>query len=241
MITFDVLTIFPGMFDALDYGVIKKAKQKGLIRVNVHDLREFTDDPHRSVDDTPYGGDGGMVMKLEPFHRAVSAISDNTKGVCVLLPTPRGEVLTQEKARDLAVCKRIMILCGHYEGVDERIRDLLSPRPVSIGDYVLTGGEIPAMVIVDAVSRHIPGVLGNMASAADDSFSEGILGFPQYTKPQEFMGLKVPDVLLSGNHKEIARWRREKALEITLMYRPELLQNAKITYKERQWLKSLKE
>ncbi|MFA6345562.1 MAG: tRNA (guanosine(37)-N1)-methyltransferase TrmD, partial [Syntrophales bacterium] len=221
MIRFDILSVFPGMFASpLAESLIGKARDKGLVDIRFHDIRDYATDRHRMTDDAPYGGGGGMVMKVEPIDRALEAILPDRSEGLVILMTPQGEPFSQRRAEELASHPRLVLLCGHYEGVDERVREHLVDRELSIGDYVLTGGELAAMVVVDAVSRLIPGVLGNDASAAEDSFSTGILEYPHYTRPATYRGWPVPEVLLSGNHAEIDAWRRTEALKRTLARRP---------------------
>jgi len=225
MIRFDILSVFPGMFASpLAESLIGKARDKGLVDIRFHDIRDYATDRHRMTDDAPYGGGGGMVMKVEPVDRALVAILPDRSEGLVILMTPQGEPFTQRRAEELASHPRLVLLCGHYEGVDERVREHLVDRELSIGDYVLTGGELAAMVVVDAVSRLIPGVLGNDASAAEDSFSTGILEYPHSTRPATYRGWPVPEVLLSGNHAEIDAWRRTEALKRTLARRPDLLE-----------------
>jgi len=220
----DVLTLFPRIFEGpLDESIVKRAQQKGLVAIRVHNLRDFTHDKHRVVDDKPYGGGPGMLMKPEPIFEAVEKL--RRADSCVVLMTPQGTALTQERARQFSQAQHLLIICGHYEGVDERVREALVNEEVSIGDYVLTNGALAAAVFVDAVVRLVPGVLGDEQSAADDSFSAGVLEGPQYTRPPEFRGLRVPEVLLSGNHKEVARWRQEQAKQRTQQRRPELLKD----------------
>lgn len=219
----DILTIFPDFVSNLNnYGNIGKAIEKEIIKINVYNLRDYSNDKHGSVDDAPYGGGPGMVMKPQPFYYALEELGYLNSSENIILMTPQGEIFNQKMAQEFASCHKIMILCGHYEGVDERIRHIAT-KEVSIGDYILTGGELPALVVVDAVSRLIPGVLGDFDSALQDSFSENLLEYPQYTRPSSFKGMKVPDVLLSGNHAEIARWRRKEMLKRTLIKRPDLL------------------
>ena len=209
MIRFDVLTLFPGMFaPVLAQSMLKRGQEKGLLTVRVHNLRDFTADRHKVVDDTPYGGGAGMVMKAEPILQAVSAVRREAQSqgeeIRVLFPTPHGRPLTQLYAQELATeSRRMVILCGHYEGVDERVRLALAPEEISLGDYVLTGGELPALVLIDATTRLVPGVLGDPSSAVDESFSESLLEYPQYTRPAEIDGITVPEVLLSGHHEAI--------------------------------------
>ena len=237
MIRFDVLTIFPEMFHSpLRSSLIGKAREKGLIAVEIHDIRAYAADRHRMTDDYPYGGGGGMVMKVEPVARALDDVLSNQEGGIVVLLTPQGERLNQEKAEELARHGRIILICGHYEGVDERIREHLVDREISIGDYVLTGGELPALVLIDVLSRFVPDVLGNRESARQDSFSAGLLEHPQYTRPRTFRDWDVPEVLLSGNHREIETWRRTESVRRTALRKPELLERANLTDAERQAL-----
>jgi tRNA (guanine37-N1)-methyltransferase len=237
MMRFDILTIFPEMFASpCGCSLLKKALDKGLIAVQLHDIRDYAEDKHRMTDDAPYGGGGGMVMKVEPIDRALRSIPMTGEEVPIVLLTPQGERFSQKMAEELAVYRQLILVCGHYEGVDERVRKQLVSREISIGDYVLTGGELSAMVVVDAVSRLIPGVLGNCDSAAADSFSMGLLEYPHYTRPAEYRGWKVPDVLLKGNHREIEIWRRRKSLLRTRKRRPDLLQETVLTEQEKKWL-----
>lgn len=237
MIRFDVLTIFPEMFHSpLRSSLIGKAREKGLIAVEIHDIRTYAADRHRMTDDYPYGGGGGMVMKVEPVARALDDVLSNQEAGIVVLLTPQGERLSQEKAEELARHGRIILICGHYEGVDERIREHLVDREISIGDYVLTGGELPALVLIDVLSRFVPDVLGNRESARQDSFSAGLLEHPQYTRPRTFRDWDVPEVLLSGNHREIETWRRTESVRRTALRKPELLERANLTDAERQAL-----
>jgi tRNA (guanine37-N1)-methyltransferase len=217
----DVFTIFPGMVDGFaSLSLLGKARERGLLDVRVHDLRSVATDPHRSVDDTPYGGGAGMVLMPEPIFAAVEAAAPPRP---LLLLGPGGRTLTQAVARDLAVLDGFSLLCGRYEGVDERVRTHLVDGELSIGDYVLAGGEVAAMVVLEAVGRLVPGVMGNDASAGDESFSDGLLEYPQYTKPADFRGLTVPEILRSGDHGRIARWRRAQALRRTLARRADLV------------------
>lgn len=229
--TFHVLTIFPEFFRGpLEHGVVARAAEAGRIRICIHNLRDWTTDKHRTVDDRPFGGGEGMVLKPEPIFRAVETIwPERQPGRRVILLTPQGRLFNQAVARRLSQERELLLICGRYEGVDERVAEHLADEELSIGDYVLSGGELAACVIIDAVARLIPGVLGNQDSAAQESFTApgdelGILDYPQYTRPAEFRGWKVPEVLLSGNHEEIRRWRRQAALEKTARLRPELLE-----------------
>jgi tRNA (guanine37-N1)-methyltransferase len=217
---FDVITIFSGVFG---FGIVRRAVEAGLIEIHVHDLRDHTSDKHRQVDDRPFGGGAGMVMKPEPLFRAVEAISSETPDASVVLLSPQGRLFDQRVAEEYSRKPNIILICGRYEGVDERVTEHLAHDEVSIGDYVLTGGEIPAMVVVDAVTRLIPGALGCGESAERESFSQGLLDYPHYTRPAEFRGLKTPEVLLGGNHAEIEKWRRRKSIEKTLRRRPDLI------------------
>ena len=237
----DVITIFPRMVDAgLVEGVIGRARTSGLLDIAVHDLRAFTSDRHRTVDDVPFGGGPGMVMKAEPLFRAVEEIGA-ARGAAdaVLLMSPAGRRFTQADARRLAGLGHIVVICGRYEGIDERVRDHLATEDVSIGDYVLSGGEIPALAVIDAVGRQVPGVVGDEQSVDEDSFTRGLLDHPHYTRPADFRGYRVPDVLLSGHHGEIRRWRRREALRLTLERRPDLLAAAPLDDEERTWLRGL--
>jgi tRNA (guanine37-N1)-methyltransferase len=230
-VRFDIITIFPGFFrETFDYGIIRRASAGGLVEVKAHDLRGWTQDKHRVVDDRPFGGGDGMVLKPEPIFAAVEDLTgacargDYETGTRVVLLSPQGRVLTQAVAGEFALdASHIVLICGRYEGVDERVSEALVTDEISIGDYVLSGGEAAALVLVDAVVRLLPGALGSETSAANDSFSEGLLDYPHYTRPPEFRGLRVPEVLLSGNHAEIARWRKMQALKKTQRNRPDLL------------------
>lgn len=228
----DILTLFPSMFDGpMTESMLWKARDRGLLDLRLHQIRDYTTDPHRTVDDTPYGGGGGMIMKADVIVRAVEAVLADAPapGTPVLLMTPQGKLFNHEMAQSLARQERIVMLCGRYEGIDDRVRELVITDEVSIGDYVLTGGELPAMVIVDAVIRHIPGVLGAEGAADRDSHAEGILEGPQYTRPAEFRGLTVPQVLHEGNHEAIRQWRREEGLRRTWQNRPDLLLKAHLS------------
>ena len=242
VVKFDIVTIFPAMVEAaLAEGIVGRAIARGLLDLKVHDLRSFTTDRHRVVDDMPFGGGPGMVMKPEPFFRAVEHIRAERGGApAVVLTSPDGRTLTQAAADRLRACGHIVILCGRYEGVDDRVRTHLATEEISIGDYVLSGGELPALVIVDAIARLVPGVVGDEQSVARDTFSKGLLDFPQYTRPAEFEGHGVPAVLLSGHHGEIERWRRREALSRTLERRPELLSDAALDPEDRALLNELK-
>ena len=241
--TFDIVTIFPGMIETpLREGILGRAIGRGLIDVRVRDLRDYTDDRHRVVDDVPYGGGPGMVMKPEPLFRAVEAIAaERGRPDTVVLTSPQGRRFDHGEAQRLSRLGRVIVLCGRYEGIDERVREGLATEDLSIGDFVLTGGELAALVIVDAVARLCPGVVGDDQSVAEDSFVRGLLDFPHYTRPAEFRSMAVPPVLLSGHHAEIARWRRREALRRTLMRRPDLLEGATLDDDERAILRELLE
>lgn len=233
----DIVTIFPQVFTPLEVSVIGRARERGLLDIAIWDLREFTTDRHRQVDDTPYGGGAGMVMKPEPFFAAVDAIrKERRTHPRIILTSPQGELLTHTMAQELAREPHLIILCGHYEGIDERVRTGLATDEISIGDYVLTGGELPAMVIIEATARFVPGVVGDASSVAADSFVDGLLDYPHYTRPPEFRGLKVPQVLLSGNHEAIRRWRRAQQLQRTLERRPDLLKREALSEEDRRLL-----
>jgi len=248
---FDIITIFPEFFAGpLDYGIVRRAREARLIETHIHDLRDFTHDRHRTVDDRPFGGGAGMVMKPEPIFEAAESlvggpVPPSPAGTAIVLLSAAGKLFRQETARRFVQLERIVLICGRYEGVDERVAEHLATDEISIGDFVLSGGELPAAMILDAVTRLIPGALGNEDSAVDESFSagemrqaeigaprakaeapRGILDYPHYTRPQSFRGWNVPDVLMSGNHEEIRRWRREKALEKTRRNRPDLLEHS---------------
>jgi tRNA (guanine37-N1)-methyltransferase len=239
--TADVITIFPIMVEAaLAEGVIGRARERGLVDIRSRDLREYTNDRHRVVDDVPYGGGPGMVMKPEPLFRAVEAIAaERGRPSAVLLMTPQGRSFTHAEAARLSQLERLIVICGRYEGVDERVAQTLVTDEISIGDYVLTGGELPALVVLDAVVRLVPGVVGDEGSIVEDSFVRGVLDHPQYTRPALFRGMAVPDVLLSGHHGEIDRWRRRERVRRTLDRRPELLKDAALTVGEQQALDEL--
>ena len=233
-----ILTLFPEMFQGpLDESLLKKAQEKGLLNLNLVNLRDFTTDKHKTADDSPYGGGAGMVMKVDVVAAAISNLKSASGGPAskVILMCPTGKLLTQDKVKELAKLESLTLICGHYEGVDERVRDYVDEE-ISIGDYVLTGGELPAMVLIDAVARHIPGVVKEEASVKQDSFYAGLLDHPTYTRPEEFEGKKVPDVLLSGHHTEIERWRRKEALQKTLYLRPDLLAKADLSENDRKLL-----
>jgi len=218
----DVLTLFPGMFTGpLDESIVKRAREAGLLDLKIHNLRDWTHDRHRTVDDRPFGGGPGMLLKVEPLFEAIESLQRETTRVILL--SPSGRKFDQATARELAQLDDLLLVCGSYEGFDERVRETLADDELSIGDYVLTNGALPAMVVIDAVARLLPGVLGDDESSHDESFSHGLLEYPQYTRPAEFRGMKVPEVLLSGNHAEIEKWRREQARLRTESQRPDLL------------------
>ncbi|WP_068786082.1 tRNA (guanosine(37)-N1)-methyltransferase TrmD [Paenibacillus phocaensis] len=267
----DVLTLFPEMFAGVfGSSILGKAQEKGIVSFNAINFRDYAGNKHGSVDDTPYGGGGGMVLKPEPIFRAVEALLGlQTDGEArggtgeaepsiepiepglafgttvrpprIILMCPQGETFTQKKAEELAQEDHLVFICGHYEGYDERIREHLVTDELSIGDYVLTGGELPAMVVIDSVTRLLPGVLGNESSAVTDSFSTGLLEYPHYTRPVEFRGWKVPDILLSGHHANVDEWRRKEALRRTWQRRPDLLEGLELTEKDKRWLKEFRE
>ena len=237
---FSILTLFPEMFTGFaTSGVIGRGIERGLLQFSATNIRDFATDRHRTVDDAPYGGGAGMVMKVEPLAAAVDSALNEAPGSRFIILTPAGRPLTQQVAAELAYEMSLVILCGRYEGMDERVTELYDADAISIGDYVLSGGETAAMVLMDAVGRLVPGVLGSDESAVDESFSQGLLEYPQFTRPPEFRGLKVPDVLLSGNHAKIAKWRREMSLRKTAAIRPELLAAAELTKKERALVSAL--
>jgi tRNA (guanine37-N1)-methyltransferase len=230
MLRVDIITIFPDFFrGAFDYGIIRRAASAGLVDLNTHDLRRWTRDKHKQVDDRPFGGGDGMVFKPEPIFAAVEELTGECErarykeGTRVVLLSPQGRVFTQGVASELAASSHIVLICGRYEGVDERVAEFLVTDEISIGDYVLSGGEPAAVVVTDAIIRLLPGALGNETSAVNESFSEGLLDYPHYTRPPDFRGMQVPDILLGGHHAEIARWRHERALEKTKRNRPDLL------------------
>ncbi len=237
---FDIFTLFPEMFASVfDASILKRAREARRLEIFLHDIRAYTTDKHHVTDDYAYAGGGGMVLKPEPIFAAVEAVLGAPPRVPVILLTPQGRVFHQTIARELAQHPHIALICGHYEGVDERVREHLATDEISIGDYVLTGGEIPAMVIVDAVARLIPGVLGHPSAAANDSHASGLLEGPQYTRPAEFRGWKVPEILLSGHHAQIEKWRRQQALRRTWERRPDLLARANLTEEDRAFLETL--
>ena len=242
---FEVFTLLPEVFPSyLETSILKRARENGLIEVRLHNIRDYSKDKHHTTDDTPYGGGGGMVMKPEPVFDAVESIlgpfDDVRRETPIILLTPQGRVFNQTIAKELSQHPRIALLCGRYEGVDERIREHLVTDEISIGDYVLTGGEIPALILIDAVSRLLPGVLGDPTGAEDDSHASGLLEYPHYTRPPEFRGWKVPDILLSGDHGKIDKWRREQSLSRTFKKRPEMLEKTDLTKDDLKILEELK-
>ena len=236
---FYVMTLFPEMIaQGCSVSILGRAAKKGLIRVEAVNIRDYSGDRNNRVDDYPYGGGAGMVMRPQPVFHAWKALTDSIgKKPRVLFMSPRGRTFDQSMAQELAAEDSLIFLCGHYEGIDQRALDLIGAEEVSAGDFVLTGGELPAMMMIDCISRLIPGVLSNDASAGEESFCGSLLEYPQYTRPEEFMGLRVPDILLSGHHANIAAWRRQQSLIKTKESRPDLLEGAQLTEKERQWLK----
>lgn len=239
-IYFDIFTLFPEMFRGpLDESILSRAQEDGHLSVALHDIRDYTTDKHHVTDEPPYGGGGGMVMKAPPIFNAVESVLGEETDVPTILLTPQGRPFDQDTAESLSHRRRVALICGRYEGVDERVRQYLATDEISIGDYVLTGGELAAMVIVDAVTRLLPGVLGDPAAAAEDSHAQGLLEGPHYTRPRVFRGWEVPEVLLSGDHAAVARWRREQALRRTLERRPELLSETDLTPKDREFLEQL--
>lgn len=245
LMRFDIITIFPEFFrGAFDHGIIRRAAAARLIEVKAHDLRAFTKDKHRQVDDRPFGGGDGMVLKAEPIFDAVESLTGASgcalyeEGTRVILLSPQGRVMTQALAHELAQSERVVLICGRYEGVDERVAQALVTDEISIGDYVLSGGEPAAVIVVDAIVRLLPGALGSETSAANESFTNGRLDFPHYTRPPEFRGMTVPEVLLSGHHSEIERWRREQSLMKTKRNRPDLLENAELDERDKALLEN---
>ena len=239
MMRFDVLTLFPDMFNAvLGDSIISRARDKGLVEMNFINIRDYSLNKHKKTDEYPYSGGGGMLMTPQPIYDAYqSIVKDLDYKPYTIYMSPQGKVLNQQMAVDLSEKKHIVILCGHYEGVDQRILDMLVDCEISIGDFVLTGGEIPAMAVIDSVARMIPGVLSSQSAYENESHFSGLLEYPQYTRPEEFMGMKVPDVLLSGNHAKIEEWKRQESLRNTLKKRPDLLEKAELTKKDIKFLK----
>jgi tRNA (guanine37-N1)-methyltransferase len=247
---FDVFTLLPEVFPSyLETSILKRARDRGLIDVRLHNIRDYTHDRHHTTDDTPFGGGGGMVMKPEPVFEALESVLEmasspsgpaTASNIPIILLTPQGRVFDQTIATELSQHARIALICGRYEGVDERIREHLVTDEISIGDYVLTGGELPALILIDAVARLLPNVLGDPTGAQDDSHAMGLLEYPHYTRPAEFRGWKTPDVLLSGDHGKIEKWRREQALERTLKKRPDMLGKAELSREDEKFIKGLK-
>jgi len=257
---FELITIFPDFFRGpLEYGIVRRARESGLVEINIHDLRSFTKDKHRTVDDRPFGGGEGMVLKPEPVFECIESLGVAPRAQrqreSVVLLSPQGGLFRQEVAQELAGLERLVLICGRYEGVDERVSEFLADRELSVGDYVLSGGELGAAIIVDAVTRLIPGALGNQASAQQESFtagtatsgdgpcstcaSGGLLDYPHYTRPADYRGFRVPEVLVSGNHEEIRRWRRRRALEKTLRNRPDLLERVALSAEDKEFIAQL--
>lgn len=234
---FDVLTLFPEMFEAVKKSVIGKAEEKKIIQINLINIRDFSKNKHKKVDDTPYGGGAGMVIQPDVVYDAYNSIKDENAKVIYL--TPQGKVLNQKKVEELSKEKHLILLCGHYEGIDQRVLDKIVDEEISIGDYVLTGGELPAMILIDSVSRYVEGVLSE-DSTSEESFSQGILEYPQYTRPETFEGVKVPEILQSGHHENINKWRRCEALKNTYKKRPELLKNVELSEKDKEYLEIIK-
>jgi tRNA (guanine37-N1)-methyltransferase len=239
---FDILTLFPGMFSGpFDESIISRARGKGILDINIINIRDFTYDKHHITDDYPFGGGAGMVMKVEPIYRAWEDIQKKREmSFPTILLSPQGRRLDQDLVKKLSKEKGLILICGHYEGVDERVRKKIITDEISIGDYVLTGGELAAMVLVDSVARMISGVLGDEKSKVEDSFYDGLLEYPQYTRPREFKGMGIPEVLLNGNHARINEWRKKESLKKTLLYRPDLLDKRKISKEEELLLEEIK-
>lgn len=238
---YDVLTLFPEMFTAFDYSILKRARDKGIITMNLHNIRDYTTNKHRKVDDYPYGGGAGMVMQAEPVYNAVDHIKElyGHKPYTILM-SPRGKRFTQEDAKRLSSMGQLLFICGHYEGLDERINPLVDEE-LSVGDFVLTGGELACMAMIDSISRMVPRVLSSAESFEEESFYSGFLEYPQYTRPEEFRGMRVPEVLLSGDHEKVRRWRRGKSLKLTMERRPDLLKNYTLTREDEKILRFLEE
>ena len=234
---FDVLTLFPEMFETINHSILEKAQEKDLIKINITNIRDFSENKHNKVDDTPYGGGAGMVMQADVVYDAYNSIKDENAKVIYL--TPQGKVLNQKKVEELSKQEHLILLCGHYEGIDQRVIDKIVDEEISIGDYVLTGGELPAMVLIDSVSRYVDGVLSK-GSTSEESFSQGILEYPQYTRPETFEGVKVPEILISGHHENINKWRRCEALKNTYLKRPNLLKNVELSEEDKAYLNIIK-
>jgi tRNA (guanine37-N1)-methyltransferase len=239
---FDVFSLLPEVFPPyLNSSILNRARLRGLIDIRIHNIRDWAADKHHVTDDEPYGGGGGMVMKVEPVFDAVESILGPDANCPVILLTPQGRVFDQKTAMGLVRHSRLVLICGRYEGVDERIREHLVTDEISIGDYVLTGGELPALILIDAISRLIPGVLGDPSGAMDDSHADGLLEYPHFTRPPEYRGWRVPEILLSGNHAKIDKWRREQSLRRTLIRRPDLIEKAPLSEKDRKVLKNIQD
>ncbi len=239
---FHILTLFPGMFAGpFDESIIRRGRDKQLIDISLHNIRDYSIDRHQTADDAPYGGGAGMVMKVEPLSACIESVKAQCPGATVVMTSPQGRRFNHKIATELATREGLIIICGRYEGIDERVRTLYVEDDISLGDYVISGGEIAAMVIVDAVTRLVPGVLGSDESAATDSFCDGLLEYPQYTRPPEFKGLKVPEILLSGNHELIRKWRRNESLRKTRTLRPDLLSDVELTKEDRKMLADLEQ
>ncbi len=238
MIKFDVLTLFPDMFSAvLGDSIIGRAQEKGLLELNLINIRDFSKNKHRKTDDYPFSGGGGMLMTPQPVYDAYMSVAGNKENKPhTIYLSPQGKTFNQKRARELSKMEEIVLLCGHYEGIDQRVIDMIVDEEISMGDFVLTGGEIPAMAVIDAVSRMIPGVLANEKSYGDESHYDGLLEYPQYTQPREFMGRKIPEILISGHHKNIEKWKREQSLAVTKKKRPDLLEAADLSEEDRRFL-----
>lgn len=235
----DILTLFPEMFAPLNYSIIKRARDRGIIDIDIHNIRDYTEDKHKKVDDYPYGGGYGMVMMPQPIYDSVKHVMENSDDrPKVLLMGPGGKMFDQDMAKELSREDHLLFICGHYEGIDERVKPLIDEE-ISIGDYVLTGGELPSMVIIDSVSRMIPGVLSSDESFQEESFYSGLLEYPQYTRPEVFNGMEVPDILLSGHHENIRKWRRYQSLKKTMLLRPELLDFDKLSKEDREMVRKI--
>lgn len=233
---FDVLTLFPEMFETLNKSILGKAQEKNLIKINLINIRDFSKDKHKKVDDTPYGGGAGMIMRADIIYNAYQSVK--TPKTKLIYLTPQGKTLNQKKVEELSKEEHLALLCGHYEGIDQRVIDKIVDEEISIGDYVLTGGEIPAMVLIDSVSRYIEGVIKN-DSTKEESFSQGLLEYPQYTRPEIFEGEKVPEILLSGHHQKIDKWRKEQSIRITLKKRPDMIKKYNFSKEEKKFLEKL--
>ncbi len=237
---FDILTLFPNMFSSpFQESIVGRAVDKGLVQIRAINIRDFASDKHQVVDDTPYGGGQGMVMKVEPIARAIESVKSQDPTAWTIYLTPQGQPFNQKMAQDLSSRSHLILLCGRYEGIDERVREFFVNEEISIGDYVLTGGELAAMVLIEAISRLLPGVLGSDRSAQEDSFFQSLLEYPQYTRPSSFRGMEVPEVLLSGNHAAIERWRKREALRRTMDRRPDLLAKASLSSEDKKLLEEI--